>query len=52
VILEINKQPVTSAQDAVELSTKADSKKTLLRLYSRGGTIFVVVDESGDEKGS
>jgi serine protease Do len=46
VILEINKQPVTSAQDAVELSTKAESKKTLLRLYSRGGTMFVVVDES------
>jgi serine protease Do len=50
VILEINKQPVMSAQDAVELSTKAESKKTLLRLYSRGGTIFVVVDESGSNK--
>jgi serine protease Do len=46
VILEINKQPVTSAQDAVDLSTKAEGKKTLLRLYSRGGTMFVVVDES------
>jgi serine protease Do len=50
VILEINKQPVTSAQDAVELSTKAESKKTLLRLYSRGSTIFVVVDESDANK--
>ena len=46
VILEINKQPVTSAGDAVELSAKADSKKTLLRLFSRGSTVFVVVDES------
>ena len=46
VILEINKQPVTSAQDAVELSAKAESKKTLLRLHSRGSTIFVVVDET------
>jgi serine protease Do len=46
VILEINKQPVTSAQDAVELSAKADGRKTLLRLFSRGSTIFVVVDET------
>jgi serine protease Do len=50
VILEINKQPVTSAQDAVDLSTKAEGKKTLLRLYSRGSTIFVVVDESEANK--
>jgi serine protease Do len=46
VILEINRQPVTSAQDAVELSAKADGRKTLLRLFSRGSTIFVVVDET------
>jgi serine protease Do len=52
VILEINKQPVTSAQDAVELSTKAEGKKTLLRLFSRGSTIFVVVDESDASKGA
>jgi serine protease Do len=47
VILEINKQPVNSAEDAVELSAKAEGKKTLLRLWSRGTTIFVVVDETG-----
>ena len=52
VILEINKQAVTSAQDAVELSTKAEGKKTLLRLFSRGSTIFVVVDESDVSKGA
>jgi serine protease Do len=50
VILEINKQTVTSAQDAVELSTKAEGKKTLLRLFSRGSTIFVVVDETQSDK--
>jgi serine protease Do len=50
VILEINKKPVTSAQDAVELSTKAEGKKTLLRLWSRGSTIFVVVDETAANK--
>ena len=50
VILEINKQPVTSAQEAVELSAKAESKKTLLRLWSRGSTVFVVVDETNANK--
>jgi serine protease Do len=50
VILEINRQKVTSAQDAIEFSTKADSKKTLLKLWSRGATIFVVVDESKSDK--
>jgi len=52
VILEINKQPVHNAQEAVELSTKAEGKKTLLKLWSRGSTIFVVVDETGGDKAS
>lgn len=46
VILEINKEPVRSAKDAIELSEQADSKRTLVRLWSRGNTVFVVVDES------
>ena len=46
VILEINKHPVHNAQDAVELTTKTESKKTLVKLWSHGNTIFVVVDES------
>jgi serine protease Do len=50
VILEINKQPVRNAQDAIELSVKAENKKTLLKLWSRGSTIFVVVDETGQAK--
>ena len=49
VILEINRQPVTSAREAVELSAKAEGKKTLLRLFSRGTTLFVVVDEAGKD---
>jgi serine protease Do len=55
VILEINRQRVTSAQEAIDLSAKADSKKTLVKLWSRGSTIFVVVDESdakSDKAGS
>jgi serine protease Do len=50
VILEINKQPVESAEDAVELTAKVESKKSLVKLWSRGSTIFVVVDESGSNK--
>jgi serine protease Do len=50
VILEINRHRVESAQDAVQLSEKAESKKTLLRLWSRGSTLFVVVDETGQDK--
>jgi len=46
VILEINHKPVTSADEAIKLSEDDSNKKTLLRLWSRGGTIFAVVDES------
>ncbi|MFO1450327.1 MAG: DegQ family serine endoprotease [Opitutaceae bacterium] len=46
VILEINRQPVTSAEEAVSLSESAQGKKTLVKLWSRGSTVFVVVDES------
>lgn len=46
VILELNREPVNSAQDAVELSAKAESKKALVRVWSRGTRSFVVVDET------
>jgi serine protease Do len=52
VILEINKHPVNSAQEAVDLTSKTENKKTLLKLWSRGGTIFVAVDETGTSKGN
>jgi serine protease Do len=46
VILEINRKPVASADDAVELSAKNDKKgSVLLRVWSRGGTRYVVVKE-------
>ena len=46
VILEINRKPVASADDAVELSAKNDRKgSVLLRVWSRGGTRYVVVKE-------
>jgi serine protease Do len=46
VILEINRQPVKGAEDAVKLTEKAKDKTTLLRVWSNGGSRYVVVDES------
>jgi serine protease Do len=49
VILEINRKPVTNAEEAVELSAKGSDRPLLLRVWSQGGTRYLVVDE---EKGS
>ena len=46
VILEINRKPVRSAEDAVKLTENPKDKSTLLRVWSNGGTRYVVVDES------
>jgi serine protease Do len=46
VILEINRQPVKSADEAVRLTAKAEDKTTLLRIWREGNRRFVVVDES------
>jgi serine protease Do len=46
VILEINKHPVKGAEDAVRLTENPKDKTTLLRVWSDGGSRFVVVDES------
>ncbi len=50
VILELNRQKVSSAEEAVDLSAKAEGKKTLVKLWSHGSTLFVVVDESDSAK--
>ena len=44
VVLEVNRRPVGSAEEALELSSTAGKGRTLLKLWSRGSTIFVVVD--------
>ncbi|MBI4657859.1 MAG: DegQ family serine endoprotease [Verrucomicrobia bacterium] len=46
VILEINRQPVRAAEDAVALTEKAKTRTSLLRVWSKGGTRYIVVDES------
>jgi len=45
VILEINRQMVRDAQDAVRLTEHPKDKTTLLKVWSRGATHYVVVDE-------
>jgi serine protease Do len=45
VILEINRQAVKNADEAVRLTEHPKDKTTLLRVWSNGGTRFVVVDE-------
>jgi len=46
VIQEINRHPVKSAEEAVKLTENARDKVTLLRIWSNGGSHYVVVDES------
>jgi serine protease Do len=46
VIQEINRKPVSGSEDAVKLTQKMKTKKILLRIWSRGGSQYLVVDES------
>jgi serine protease Do len=45
VIMEINRKAVRNAEEAVQLTANAKDKRTLLRVWSKGGSRFVVVDE-------
>jgi serine protease Do len=46
VIQEINRKPVKTADEAVRLTERTDSKRTLLRVWRNGGSHYVVVDET------
>jgi serine protease Do len=46
VTLEINKTRVSDAAEAVRMTEQSGDGTTLLKLWSRGGTRFIVVDES------
>lgn len=46
VILELNRKPVKGAEDAVQLTEDAKDKRTLVRVWSRGGKRYIVVDET------
>jgi serine protease Do len=52
VILEINHHPVRNADDAVRLTSHSETRKTLLKLWSRGGTHLLVVDETESKPSS
>jgi serine protease Do len=45
VILEINRQAVGGADELVALTRKIKDKDILLRVWSRGGSRYIVVDE-------
>ncbi len=46
VIESINRHPVKNAEQAVQLTENAKDKHTLLRVWSDGGSHYVVVDET------
>ncbi len=46
VILEINRNTVESASDAIKMTAEAKDKITLLKIWSQGNVRFIVVDES------
>ncbi len=46
VITEINHQPIQNAQQATAVCEKPADKVSLVKIWSRGGSRYVVVDES------
>jgi serine protease Do len=46
VIEEINRHPVSGADDAVRLTENAKDRHTLVRVWENGGSHYIVVDES------
>jgi serine protease Do len=46
VIESVNRRPVKSANEVVQLTGNPKSKRTLLHVWSNGGSHYVVVDES------
>jgi serine protease Do len=46
VIVEINRKPVSNADQAVKLTENVKDKTVLVKVWSKGGSRFVVVDEN------
>jgi S1-C subfamily serine protease len=46
VIIELNHQPVKSAQDAVADTEKQTGGETLVKVWTKGGSHYLIVDES------
>jgi serine protease Do len=49
VIIEINRQQVKNAAEAVQFTENPKDRLTLLRVWSQGGIHYVLVDETGDK---
>jgi serine protease Do len=48
VITELNRQPVKNAQDAVSDTQKQTSNETLVKVWTKGGSHYLAVDESSE----
>ena len=48
VITELNRQPVKNAQDAVADTQKQTSNETLVKVWTKGGSHYLTVDESSE----
>ena len=46
VITELNHRPVKSAQDAIADSEKQSGGETLVKVWTKGGSHYLIVDES------
>src|SRR5580704_12572686 len=46
VITELNRQPVKNAQDAITDTDKPTSTETLVKVWTKGGSHYLTVDES------
>ena len=46
VVEQINRTPVNNAEDAVKLTTNVKDKVVLLKIWSKGGSRYLVVDEN------
>jgi len=49
VIQEIDHKPVTNAEEAVSISKHVKAKQVLVRVWSHGGSRYVVVNEGKDK---
>ena len=46
MITEVNHHPIKNAQDAVASTAKASGDQTLVKVWSRGATHYLTVDEN------
>jgi len=48
VITELNRQPVKNAQDAIADTERPTSNQTLVKVWTKGGSHYVTVDETAE----